>query len=201
MAEPKHTSFDHGKYELYHNAGSPASGRILPAAVELYWPLRMPLQGTGDQQRVGDHINVKGFAVHCLMGQKLDRMNVTHRIVVLKCTEDQEPPSLNDLIDNTTGNILLDGTNRDRGKVVYQKFIKKNITPQLSSGTDQKELTFTHKFWIPVKKLIKFSANNGQGFSGPKLYMYFFAYDAYGTAITDNIAYVQVWSKMYYRDP
>lgn len=201
MAEPKHTAFDHGKYELYHNSGSAAAGRVLPTAIELYWPLRMPLQGSGDQQRIGDQINVKGFAVHCLLGQKQDRMNVTFRIIVLKCTEDQEPPNLNDLIENVTGNILLDSTNKDRGSIVYQKFIKKNVTPQLEAAGQQRELTYTHKFWIPVNKRIKFSANNGQTFSGDKLYMYFFSYDAYGSLVTDNIAYVQVWSKLYYCDP
>ncbi|AJD07504.1 putative capsid protein [Odonata-associated circular virus-3] len=137
-----------------------------------------------------------------LFGQKEDRMNVTYRVVVLKCTEDQQPSStVDDLIENVTGNILLDGTNRDRGNIVYQKYIKKTITPQLAPAGQERELTFTHKFWIPYKKLIKFSGNNGQQFSGPKLYLYVFAYDAYGTAITDNIAYYQMWHKLYYRDP
>lgn len=199
-AEPKHLSYDHGLIELYHNSGSPASGRILPAPVE---PLRvacLPLQGTSDTTRIGDHISVSGIAIHQVYQQKLDRMNVTFRIVVLKCQPNSEPPSINDLIENTTGNILLDSTNRDRGRIVYQKYIKKTITPQLSPAAEQRDLTFTHKFWLPYKRTIRFNADNGQTFSGPQFYIYHFCFDSHGTLVTDNIASVQTFSKLYWRD-
>ena len=201
MSEPKHKSHDHGKLELYHNAGSPASGRILPTPVKPLDSVCLPTQGISDTQRNGDQIYSTGMAIHMLFGQKEDRMNVTFRIVALKVTQDQQPIFLNALIEDVTNNILLDGTNRDIGTVVYQKFLKRSITPQLSAAAEQREMTFTHKFWLPMKKLIKFSNDTATIFSGPKIYIFVFAYDAYGTLITDNIAYVQTWSKFYYRDP
>lgn len=217
MAEPKDKTYYHGHVELYHNAGSPASGRILGTTWELITPNRMPTVGNGETERNGDHIYGKGLAVKMLLGQKQDRMNVTYRIIVWKGSTDVKPASLNDLFHWDSQNILLDGTNSDRGKIVYQKFIKKFISPQLStygSVTDpldpmfgepyrleRKELTFTHKFWIPYKKLIKFAGNAGTDYSGDKYYMFIYAYDAYGTLITDSIAYVDVWSKFYYADP
>lgn len=197
-AEPKDKGYYHGHVELYHNAGSPASGRILGTTWELFTPNRLPAVGTADDQRMGDQIYSKGVSVKMLFGQKQDRMNITYRIVVWKGSTDVKPASLNDLFHWDANNILLDGTNRDRGKVIYQKFIKKNISSQLSTG---RELTFTHKFWIPIRKLIRFAGNAGTDFSGDKFYMFIYAYDAYGTLITDNIAYVDVWSKVYYADP
>lgn len=199
-SEPKHVSFDHGKVELYHNSGS-ITGRTLPVPREPLVASCMPAVGTLDIQRVGDQIYSSGLALHFLFGQKQDRMNVTFRIVVLRVTPDEKPASLNDLIENTTGNILLDAVNTDRGKVVYQKFIKKNISPQLEAAGQQRELTFPHKVWIPYRRLIKFPGNAGTSFAGDKIYVYVFAYDAYGTLIEDNIAYYQMWSKFYYRDP
>lgn len=32
-------------------------------------------------------------------------------------------------------------------------------------------------------------------------YMYIFAYDAFGTLLTDNIAYAQTYTTLYYKDP
>lgn len=209
MAEPKDKTYAHPHTELYHNAGSPASGRILGTAWELLGPNRMPSVGTGETERNGDQIFGKGISVKMLLGQKEDRMNVTYRIIVWKGTTDVKPANLNDLFHWDSQNILLDGTNQDRGKVIYQKFIKKTISPQLAPYHvlepapiyQRKELTFTHKFWIPYKKLIKFAGNSGTDYSGDKIYMFIYAFDAYGTAYTDNIAYVDVWSRFYYADP
>lgn len=199
MAEPKEKTYYHGKTELYHNAGSPASGRILGNTWELITPNRMPSVGTDDSSRNGDQIYGKGVSVKMMFGQKADRMNVTYRIIVWKGSTDVKPAALNDLFHWDAQNILLDGTNQDRGQIVYQKFLKRNISPQL--GTTQKELTFTHKFWIPYKRLIKFAGNSGTDYSGDKYYMFIYAYDAYGTVHTDNISYVEAWSRFYYADP
>lgn len=198
-AEPKEKTYYHGHVELYHNAGSPASGRILGTTWELFTPNRLPSVGTADDARVGDHIYAKGISVKFLFGQKQDRMNVTYRIIIWKGSTDVKPASLNDLFHWDAGNILLDGTNQDRGKIIYQKFIKKNVSPQL--GVGERELTFTHKHYIPIRKLIKFAGNAGTDYSGDKYYMFIYAYDAYGTVITSNVAYVDVWSRIYFADP
>lgn len=200
MAEPKHKDTSHSLVELYHNSGSPASGQILHSSRAIKDYFTLPQQGDNDRERNGDHIWMQGVAVKLLLGQKLNRMNVTFRVVVLECTSDQEPATYGELIDTLSGNCMLDQVNSDRGRIVYQKFIKKNISPQL--GSTEKELTHFHKFWIPHKRLIKFSDNttNNQ-YSGTRMYCYVFAYDAYGSLLTDNIAYFQMWSRLYYRDP
>lgn len=197
-SEPKNTAYHWGKTELYHNSGSPASGQILPTPIEALHYSLMPPQGNGDHQRNGDQIYAKGTSVKMLLGHKADRMNITFRIVAWKGTTDAKPISYNELFDHVSSNVLLDCTNSDRGKIIYNKYIKKVISSQLSTT---KEFTFVHKFWIPYKKLIKYVYNNATDFSGEKIYIYVFAYDAYGSLLTDNVAYVQTWLKFYYRDP
>lgn len=196
--EPKSNAISWSKIELYHNSGSPASGQILPTAIEPLHYSIIPVQGSGDHQRNGDQIYAKGISVKMLLGQKADRMNVTYRIIAWKGTTDARPVSYNELFDHVTSNVLLDCTNSDRGKIIYNKYIKKYISPQLSTN---RELTFMHKFWIPYKKLMKFVYNNATDFSGEKIFIYVFAYDAYGTLLTENISYVQTWLKFYYKDP
>lgn len=203
MSEPKNKSYSHGKIELYHNSGSPASGRILPTSIQLDGVSQVPAQGDGDSARNGDQIYTKGISVRMLLGQKSDRMNVTFRVIVIRVTPQSEPTSVSNMFDNVTGNILLDYCNTDRFKVVYQKFIKKTITPQLSPETpdDRREITHTHKFWIPRRSLLKFRDDGATEYAGYRHYMYVFAYDAYGTLNTDNIGYVQTVSNLYYADP
>lgn len=202
MAEPKHKDTTHDIIQLYHNSGSPASGQILHTARPIKDYFTMPLQGDNDRERNGDHIWMKGISVKLLLGQKADRMNVTFRVCVLECTSEQEPATYGDLVDAQTGNSMLDSLNTDRGKIVYQKYVKKTISPQLDTYGGVRELTHFHKFWIPHKKLIKFSDNSSNNqYSGTRMYLYVFAYDAYGTLLTDNIAYFQAWSRLYYRDP
>lgn len=205
MAEPKHKITSWDKVELYHNAGSFTGAKSLGTvwAIKDYGTL--PGQGNTDVTRNGDHIYMTGIQVKVLLGQKEDRMNVTFRIIVIECTSDQEPYAVTGtggLYDGVTNNILLDSVNTDRGRIVYQKFVKKTISPQLGTAGAERELTHAHQFYIPHKKKIMFTddVSNNQ-YSGTRMYMYVFAYDAFGTLLTDNIGYVQGWSKLYFRDP
>lgn len=204
MAEPKHFDSNFGKLELYHNSGSPVSGQILPALVTFNTAASMPDQGVGDQNRVGDQIYSKGFKLRMLFGQKADRHNVTFRVIVTKATSVNQPTTYAQLFDASTLNCLLDTINTDRQQVLYHKYIKMKIHPDLSGvGGADKEFTFVKSIWIPYKKLFKFSADGGTVGTGtdPGLRVYFLAYDAYGTLLTDNIAYVQVYSRFYFSDP
>lgn len=205
MAEPKHKITAWDKQELWHNCGSLAGTKSLGTV----WAIKdygaMPTQGDSDVQRNGDHIYMQGIKVKVLLGQKEDRMNVTFRIVVIECTTDQEPYAVTGsggLYDGVANHNLLDSVNTDRGRILYQKFIKKTISPQLGSAGAERELTHTHAFYIPHKRRIKFTddVSNNQ-YSGSRIYMYVHAYDAFGTLLTDNIGYAQGWSKLYYRDP
>lgn len=196
-AEPKMLPYAHNilaPQQLLHN--SYAAPYILTGSFQ------MPTQGVTDIQRVGDEIMVSHVGVQMLFGQKQDRMNVSFRVIVVKCTANASPISYATLMINTTGNVLLDNVNRDRCSVVSDQIIKRNISPQLDVVGGAKELTFVKKWNIPYKQKIKFAVDADTVDNNRKaLFMYVFAYDAFGTLVTDNIAYCQLHSTIYYKDP
>lgn len=199
--ETKNVPSAHTKIELYHNAGATGGVRQLHAPIELDGVNQMPAQGISDVQRVGDSIITKGIKVRMLLGQKLDRKNVTFKIVVIRCSTGYVPV-LSTMFDNQTGNIMLDSLNTDRFKVVYSKYIKKIISPDLSGvGGADKELTFFHRFYLKTQRKINFTADAGKDYDKYKHYMYVFCFDSFGTLVTDNLAYVQTYTNLYYKDP
>lgn len=203
MAEPKYKLYSHGKFELYHNSGSPASGQILN-----YFPLngapQMPTQGVGDNQRNGDRINSSGIQVKMLFGQKADRPNVTFKVVFFSMRQGYAP-TYSEFLENSTGNCMLDSVNTDNVTVLYQKIIKAPVWGSFALATNNtllaREYTFFKKFWIPRKMEYKFTADGGTIHSDKFISCAVFAYDAYGSLITDNIGYFQAWTKFAYRDP
>lgn len=196
-AEPKMKPYGHNVIaprEINHD--SYAAGYLLDGG------LQMPLQGMGDTERIGDEIYTSNIKVQMLLGQKQDRMNVTFRIIVVKCTDTAVPTSYNTLFIGTTANCLLDEVNKDRVSVVYDKLIKKTISSQLDVAGGAKEFTFVHKFNVPLKQKVKFATDaTSTSDNRKKHFMYVFAYDAFGTLPTDNIAYCQTYSTVYYKDP
>jgi len=200
-AEPKQWRVDHGKTELYHNSGSPASGQILHGQIWLDGSL--PPQGVGDSARVGDEIVCSRLHVKMLMGMKAARHNVTFRIIVFKCTAGAYPSTLAQLLIGITSNILLEDTNKDRVTIVRDYKKKVVLHPDLSGvGGADKEYTFPLQMSIPMKMKIKFETDGSTVSSNKKnLYCQIMAYDAFGSLITDNIAYFQMCSTLYYKDP
>lgn len=201
MAERKHVYVGHDKVELYHNSGSPASGRIIATPFVVDNQNCLPAQGTASNQRVGDSIYIEGVKLRLMFGQKSNRHNVSFRVLVIKHNPNNSPSSLNELIVPAALNILLDSPDPERGTVVVDKVIKHIIRPDLSGvGGADKEYTFTEEFYLPIKARAEFTS----GTVAPdrkEHTVYVFAYDAYGTLQTDNIAYVQGSSQLIYRDP
>ena len=66
---------------MYHNAFYATSGSTGYVSLlnDAGW---LPTQGVGDNQRVGDQIYTTGFQLKMLIGQKVDRPNVTFRYLV-----------------------------------------------------------------------------------------------------------------------
>lgn len=201
-----------GKTELYHNAGSPASGR-LGNFYTLNRTANMPVQGDGESSRNGDRIYLSGFQVNMLCGQKYDRPNVTWKIIVV-LTPKGTTCNMDTLFRYTSGNLLLDPLNMDYVKrILYYKTLKpaqSTMASAYSIGTDltgyetntnTREYTFPHKFWISRKKEYKFQFDNGTTHGDDDVVMFVGVYDAYGTLITDNIAYFDTYVKVAYRDP
>ena len=191
--EPKHKNFDHGKTELYHN---------LINTVHLNKDACMPSQGTQDQQRIGDRIDIGGFMVRMLNGQKTDRVNVNWKFWVLRVPRG-EPVGYSNLFEAITNNTMIDPLNKDYATVLKSYQCKKLIST-LHNDTSpwaQRELTFPTKLWIPYKKSIKFLSNASTDHNDHDIYLVWVAYDAFGTLTTDNIAYSDISSTVYYKDP
>lgn len=204
MAEAKSKTYNHGKIEMYHNSGSPASGQILNSVL-INGTLIMPTQGAGDSNRNGDRINVSGFSIKMVVGAKFDRPNITWRFLVVSVPKGTVP-TLGTVIDNSTSNILLDSVNTDLCKILYQKVFKpqrSTLFADASGTTDTitKEFTIPIKMWIPRKREYRFQTDGSDKHNDSDIHLCLFAYDAFGSLLTDNIGYVQIWTKMFYRDP
>lgn len=194
MTEAKTLEYNFGKIELFHNV------RLSPGYLNAYTG-RLPVQGTGDHARNGNRINVSGVQVRMMLGQKNDRPNCTWRIMVLKHKDTYA--SFASVYEATTGNCLLDQVNDDAVKVLYSKTIHKFVGANVGVAEAAfRETTFTHKFYIPIRKEYKFPSDSSVIASNSDyISLIVMCYDAYGTLVTDNIGYVQTWSKLFYRDP
>lgn len=196
--EPKCKRANFGKGEMYHNAFYSAVGPSGYVA-KMNDSAIMPLQGAGDNQRIGDQINFTGYKLKILMGQKGDRPNVSFRWFVLKVPKGSSI-TYADWFIATTGNILLDDPNPDFVKTLASGLWRPNEAGLSATGND--EYTFAKRLWIPYKKVVKFGpADGATTHNDDDVYLVIMAYDAFGTAVTDNIAYAQVGIELHYRDP
>lgn len=188
-AEPKFKNYDWTHTELYHNTFT---------VKQINHSACMPIEGDNSEQRVGDRINATGYLLRALVGQKADRPNCTFKYYVVS-TSKGNAYSYASFFHDTMNNVLLDSINKDYCKVLKSGTIKKNIGTNVN-GTD--EYTFPLKIWVPYKKLIKFGP--GYGATIPQendIFLMIAPYDAWGTLITDNIAYFDCTQTLYYRDP
>lgn len=194
--ETHFVDFFWGKTELYHNSyASPFP--CFRAQVNIPSGC-LPPQGDGDSNRTGNDIQAKGIQVKCMFGCKQDRHNCTFRVMALRVTKGYDTGPYGNVFDNQTGNIMLDGVDKDRVSVLFDKKVHyKPINP----SPDGKEITVFKKFWIPHNTSYKFYDDGTQSNSYPyDIYFIVMAYDAYGTLTTDNIGYVQTWSRFYFKD-
>lgn len=193
QCETKMKDYNAGLTQLYHNTyhnlGNP-------------FALSYPVQGDGDDQRVGDSIMQRGLKVRLLLTQKQDRMNVTFKLWLLKVPRGQSFTTSN-IFDLTTNNTMLDSINPDLTSIVYSKTMKRNISPQLGGAGNEREFTFPLSFYIKRPKKITFitDASTTIGFSDAEYMLIIAPFDAHGTLITDNIASVQTFYRYYYKDP
>jgi len=198
-AEQKEKQVAFEKVEMYHNCfwnggATLSSGLIIKMNSGV-----LPTQGVGDNQRVGDEIYLSGFKWKFLIGQKADRPNVTFRYAVVTVPKGSAVV-YNDWFKNVIGNVMLDDFNRDFVKVHATGLWRPNEAGLAGTGGD--EYTFVKQLWIPYKKKLKFGPADGAiTHNDDDLYLTIMAYDAFGTLITDNIAYIVPLLQCYYRDP
>lgn len=191
LFEQKRLFYPLAKTELYHNTGA--------AGIVAFWNLNgtgaMPSHGMTDADRIGDNIFVTGYSIKLLLGQKQDRPNVTFKIMVVEAPASNYTNTYSNIFVANTGNCLLDTVNTERYRVKYSKTIHKKW-----DGDVGKECTFPVKIWIPDGKFYRFRASNDKNHDNDYLSVIIMAYDAYGSLLTDNIAYFQGGQVTYFRD-
>lgn len=191
-AEPKRTATSVTKLEVFHNV-------LLGQTYLLNASGIMPTSATNQVSRIGDQINVEGFRLRLLFGQKADRPNVTWRFMIVQVPKGGSV-AYNDLFRNVTGNVMLDEVNGDYTKVLMDKTYRPNQASLAFTGV--REYTFIKKLYFKHKKLYKFGpGENVVTHNHADIHVVLLAYDAFGSAISDNIGYVQMFHQMDYKDP
>lgn len=191
MSELKIKSGSLGEIQLLHDVPSNL-GDIFQTAF-------LPSQGDAENQRVGNKIFLSGSKIKMMLLHKGDRPNVTFKIWVIKVDQSVNYTYAT-IFDNVSGNLLLDDIDNNRvAKIVYQKTIKRS--PTATNGTQFKEWTFPVKIWIPYKREVQFKQDAAADSIIPYKYLLLVgAYDTSGSLITDNIASVTEYHRVYYRD-
>lgn len=199
--ESKEKHVNCGKTEVYHNCFYSSTG----INTGFVWPLNngdavcMPTQGVADNQRIGDEINMTGWTLRLLIGQKADRPNVNWRYFVLSVPKGS-PITYANWFVLSSGNVLLDDPNRDFVKTIKQGIWRPNEAGLVGGSAD--EYTFTKRIWVPYRKLLKFGPGSAVNTHNDNdIYFVLMAFDAFGTLATDNIGYVQMTTTLFYRDP
>jgi hypothetical protein len=197
--ELKYVDFDHGKTELYHNVHN---------SVQISAMSHGPIQGDGDDQRVGNEIQLSGVKLTLMFYSKMDRPNTKFRLIVYSAPYNSSPPSTSygNLFDNVTGNVMIDSMDKDVVKVHKNMLIyPKNISANIVAFPEEemaKEVTSFRKVWIPYRTKVRYANNTAYTeLTNRSFYVLVMAYDTYGTLVTDNIGAVQCWQRFYYRDP
>jgi hypothetical protein len=197
--ELKYVDYNHGKTELYHNIHN-GFGAVLTS--------HGPVQGDGDDQRIGNSINLSGIKLTLMFYSKMDRPNTKFRLIVYSAPFNSFQPasSYATLFDAVTGNVMIDSMDKDVVKVHKNMLIySKNVSANLVGFPEEelaKEVTTFRKVWIPYRTKVRYSDDASTAeLTNRSFYVLIMAYDSYGTLVSDNIGAVQCWQRFYYRDP
>jgi len=205
-AETKSLIASSENVQLYHNMG--ASGVAFNAII--FNPWKFINQGAGANNRIGTEIYPRGLAVRMELFNKLDRPNITYRIVVAVIPKFYNGAGTGSTFDwrDTTGssNSLLSWVKPDAGiKILYDKIVRNeahfSAIPSGTSGDqDGKEAHKMIKFYIKSKRGQKLLWDPTGDLVNKPMVMYVIPYDSYGTLTTDNIASVSINTKYYWKD-
>lgn len=192
-AETKYHFVQTENQQLFHNTRALVNGNLLYTA-----------QGDGDNERIGDEVIAKGISMKLWVSNKNDRPNVTYRLIIVRCPYDLIPGSYS-VLKGESGNCIIDAVNTNIYTVVKQKFFK---IPGQTSAFDnvnfvKREMSKAIQLWIPLKKQkIKYRSDSGVLPKNERycLQAYLYAYDAFGTLVTDNIASYAMHHRFYFVD-
>lgn len=193
--ETKYISAASENNQLFHNGGA------VPTFV-WYSNMLATNVGTNQTTRLGDEVYGVGLSIRLWLSKKLDRPNVTYRIMVVA-----GPPgdvTLASLFKGTSGNRMLDYVDTDKYSVVYHKILQPMSGDySLESGATNKEHSRLLKIWIPTKGKIQYQVDGGAipKYQSRNLNLVVLAYDTFGSLTTDNIASFAGAYRFYFKDP
>lgn len=176
--ELKTVANQNGNYQLYHNTAAAAFN-----TVNLFNAI---VQGTALSQRIGNRIFAKRLRMRAVFNNKTDRPNVSYRCCVTAAPAATNTDTFSELFVGGGLTGLHVPTNSELlHDVVFPlnqgSGMDNNVTPN-------KERSFNHTFEIPLNHPVVY--NGADGNATTQLTIWFVAYDAYGTLVTDNIASV-----------
>lgn len=176
------------KEELYHN--------VFYTPKDLFQSAFMPAQNDNEDGFVGQKYRMLGYKIRLLCGQKNDRPNVTWRVSFIQ-VRSSTVKNYSNMFNNVTGNVLLDDIS-DKYCRKLKEFWWKPNKGSMNNVTD--EFTFVKKLYLPFKRVINTDGVSGYPRNHDPVLMMIHVYDAYGSLITDNIAYYQGWVEAIYKD-
>lgn len=159
----------------------------------------MPAQGNTSITRDGNEIRISGIKVRCMLKFFSDRLNGKVLLAVVKVPKGQSTASYEQIFDNVTGNVMLDPFDKDKVTVLY----KTTVQPFMNPGTQAaaKEVTRFHQFYIPINRVVKFTADAAYTHDMPyDLHLVAMAYDTAGSIATDDVATITSFFRTYWRD-
>lgn len=206
-AEQKFLLFGDQNYQIWHNGSRYTGG----GSYLLDNNMLRTTQGVTQNTRSGDSIYSQKIHVRLWLSNKADRPNVMYRVVVI-AGENTDMPT-GDLPTPVAlsgeffsvsggGNVITNVMNRDKFKII-RDFVVQPFAGDFSLETsaNNKEHSRLVEFDIPINKRIKYKTDNGTVPEGANCYgMVVYAYDAFGSALTDNIASCAFSAQHFFKD-
>nr|WAE42933.1 MAG: capsid protein [Cressdnaviricota sp.] len=205
--ETKYLDVGGENVQLYHNTGIPGYAHVGP----MIWnPWYTIANGNNRASRIGDKISPLGMKIRLWLSNKLDRPNVSYRIVACIMPRLYQgavvgPGSVDPapaLTAGTLGNYAVLPWDKEKGiKVLYDKIVKITTPWGDATGNTQKECSKTHNLWIKRKSSRPIVYDNNGYVLNNYFSLYVIPYDAYGSLTTDNIASMAYFYRLYWKDP
>lgn len=192
-SETKISTGTYNKVEIPHNAWD-----TNPAIFTPLHATTMPTQGAGANQRIGNSIYVKGISMRFMFYTKAEYPNTKFRVLIFKLKRGTSA-TYSSVMDNQTGNVMLDKIDRNKAIKVYDRIYNNK---RWIGGTNSDEQTTFADLYVPVKQKFTFLGDTSTDFSEP-MYTYFMvicAYDTYGTVLGTTVGACQLWLRYTYKD-
>lgn len=212
--EMKKYQFADENVQLYHNIGYTTTP-LVPSQCSLVQVFNIWAsinKGTGSYNRIGDKISPRGMSIKMYLANKIDRPNVTYRIIVATTPKaiggtavtNTNVDPWDDIQLGSNGNKLIRLLDKDRGvRVLYDKIHRMSTqSKDIVGASSAKELTKVISLWIKKKNardIVYDSTGSNQIVNNP-IHIWVIPYEQYSTLTTDNIASIAYQGCVYYKD-